>query len=281
MRVKGTWTFAAAGTNVRSPAASPPLPMSLAVILFLTLASGVTACLTVLAAFGGGMLLVALMASVLDYALLIPIYGAVMLLTAGWRLWLFRVNVDRPLMGAYMAGMLPGAAISAWVYMNLIAIAASQPWIKIGFGVYLVLYLVLPKIRVHMANRRRTMAMGGFLSGIATMIVGAVGPVGGPFFAAVNMPKLTFIAASAVSASTANLLKAPLFLVIWDRLGPEHLILIAAMGVAGMIGAAVGRRLIGRVNDRRFVLLVRLMMAVSAAKLIAWDGIGRLTGWTG
>mgnify|MGYP006919377736 CR=1 FL=1 len=33
--------------------------MSLAVILFLTAASGVTACMTVLAAFGGGVLLVA------------------------------------------------------------------------------------------------------------------------------------------------------------------------------------------------------------------------------
>ena len=255
--------------------------MSLAVILFLTAASGVTACMTVLAAFGGGVLLVAVMASVLDYALLIPIYGAVMLMTASWRLWLFRGEVDRPLMGAYMVGMLPGAVISTWVYMNLIAIDAAQPWIKIGFGTYLVLYLILPKVRVNISNRRRAMSMGGFLSGIATMIVGAVGPIGGPFFAAVSMPKLTFIAASAVSATTANLLKAPALLIIWDRLGPEHLILIAAMGIAGMIGAATGRRLVGRINDRWFVLLVRVMMGVSAVKLIGWDGIGRLAGWTG
>jgi uncharacterized protein len=255
--------------------------MSIAVILFLTAASGVTACMTVLAAFGGGMLLVAMMASVLDYALLIPIYGAVMLMTASWRLWLFRGDVDRSLMGPYLLGMVPGAMISGWVYINLIAIEAAQPWIKIGFGAYLVIYLVLPKIRVNISNRQRAMSMGGFLSGVATMIVGAVGPVAGPFFAAVNMSKLTFVAASAVSATMANLFKAPTLLVIWDRLGPEHLALILAMGLAGMVGAATGRRLIGRINDQRFVTLVRIMMGVSAAKLIAWDGIGRLAGLTG
>lgn len=251
------------------------------IIVFLTAASGITACLSVLAAFGGGMLLVAVMASVMDYAILIPVYGAVILVTAGWRVWLFRRDLDFRLLTPYLAAMLPASAVSAWVYVSLVAIEAAQPWVKVGIGAYLMLYLALPKVRVRVAERRRAMAMGGALCGLATMIVGAVGPIGAPFFGAVSLPKMTFIATAAASATTANLLKAPTLFVIWDDLGPEHAVLVGAMAVAGFVGVAVGRRLVHRVDDRLFTRLVRGMIAVAAAKLMLWDGIGRVAGWTG
>ena len=71
---------------------------------FLFIATVLTMTLTVVTGMGGGVLLFAAMAMVIDYALLIPLFGSVQSGGATARMWLFRKHVHWNVLGLLRQG---------------------------------------------------------------------------------------------------------------------------------------------------------------------------------
>ena len=80
--------------------------ISVPIITFLFAGATVTAVISAIVGFGGGLSLFALMALVLDFALLIPVYGAVQFTSATSRVWFFRKDIVFPLFGWFLLAFL-------------------------------------------------------------------------------------------------------------------------------------------------------------------------------
>ncbi|MFC6670358.1 TSUP family transporter [Marinobacterium aestuariivivens] len=113
-----------------------PSALSLEQALLLTLLSGLTSMITAALGIGGGVLLLAVMASMLPVAALIPVHGLVQLGSNFNRALMTRRHVDWPRVAPFALGALFGALTAVWVLVQL-----PLSWIQLsvaGFILYLL-----------------------------------------------------------------------------------------------------------------------------------------------
>lgn len=231
-----------------------------------------TAIISSIVGFGGGLSLFALLALVLDFALLIPIYGAVQFTSAASRVWFFRKDVVLPLFGWFLLAFLPCYGISVVIWLHLIEMKEAQPVIKMAIALYLVFYVSLERLKIQGGNPKSLTIWAGIVSGLVSNIV-AIGAVQAPFFAALKLRKEEFVALLGVASFVANILKIPLFFFILDRLNVGHGVLIGALAIASFFGSWMGRNIMGRISDQTFKRLFFAALIVIACKLFFWDGV--------
>ncbi len=249
--------------------------LSTGVIAFLFASAIFTACMSAVAGIGG-ILLFALMAMVLEYAVLVPMYGIIQSTSAVSRVWLFRKEIIYPLFWAFLIPFIPAIAVSVVIWLYLIEIKEAQPFIKMGIALYLFVYLFSLKLRIKSSDPKRLMMVAGFLSGLFSIIVGVVGSIQAPFFAALKLRKEETVALFSIASLLANGMKIPLFIVIIDRLSASHGVLIALLAVSSFIGAFAGRKILGMINEATFRRILNILLFVIACKLFFWDGVRTL-----
>jgi len=114
----------------------------------------------------------------------------------------------------------------------------------------------------------RLLALGyGSAAGFTTMVANAGGPVMSLYLLTMRLAKLAFLGTAAWFFFLVNCFKVPfsigLGLLTWDSLA---LNLVLVPGVA--VGAVIGRRVIGRIEQSTFEWLVLVFTAVSAVNLV-------------
>ncbi|MEQ8196048.1 MAG: sulfite exporter TauE/SafE family protein [Rhodospirillales bacterium] len=246
--------------------------LGVSTIGFLFIGAAATAVISAIVGFGGGLSLFALLALVLDFALLIPIYGAVQFSSAASRVWFFRKDIVFPLFRSFLIAFLPCYGISVALWLYLIEAKEAQPYLKMAIGVYLILYVGIERMRIEGGDPKRLAIWAGIISGLLSNIV-AVGAIQAPFFAGLKLRKEEFVALMAVASAVVNGLKIPLFLFILDRLSVDAFILIALLALASFLGAGLGRRVIGVISEVRFRQIFYAALILIAAKLFFWDGV--------
>ncbi len=229
--------------------------------------------LTVVTGMGGGVLLFAAMALVIDYALLIPLFGSVQSGGATARMWLFRKHIHWNVLGLFLMAYIPGALLGTLVWIKLIALAEWQPYIKMGIAIYIVLFLVFGRsIKVAASSTKRLMLTGGVLTGFGSMTVGAVAPLMAPFFIALKLNKNDFTGTWAVASFITSVTKIPLLFIIWDQVHITHGGLVALLFAGSFIGAYLGKMIFDRTSEVFFRRALATFMLLIACKLFVWDG---------
>ncbi|MEX2450681.1 MAG: sulfite exporter TauE/SafE family protein [Rhodospirillales bacterium] len=239
---------------------------------FLFAGAAVTAVISAIVGFGGGLSLFALLALVLDFALLIPVYGAVQFSSAVSRVWFFRKDIVFPLFWWFLVAFLPCYGISVFLWLYLIEAKEAQPYLKMAIGLYLILYVGIERLKIQGGNPKGLAIWAGVISGLLSNIV-AVGAIQAPFFAALKLRKEEFIALLAVASAVVNGLKIPLFLFILDRIEVDTAVLIGLLALASFLGAGIGRRIVGVISEVRFRQIFYAALVLIAAKLFFWDGV--------
>jgi uncharacterized membrane protein YfcA len=115
----------------------------------------------------------------------------------------------------------------------------------------------------------------GFATGALNMVVGVIAPVLGALIIRRDLSKEAMVGTLGFFGFIGNLLKIAGFSLIgfsFAEYGP----LIAAMVPAAILGTNAGRHLLGRIDERRFLVAFRLVLAALALKLVLWDGIAAL-----
>jgi uncharacterized protein len=97
----------------------------------------------------------------------------------------------------------------------------------------------------------------GAASGLGSALLGSVGPLTAPFFLAAGLTRAAYIGTEAASALTLHLTKIATYGAGNLLTGPV-LLYGVALTPAALLGAWVGKKIIGRVSDRVFVLLVEI-----------------------
>jgi uncharacterized protein len=216
------------------------------------------AMLSAVAGFGGGVLLLPVFTALFGIRVAVPMLTLTQLSSNGARVWLNRESLRWPLIGWFAVGAVPFAVGGGL----LLAHAPLGP-LKRLLGVFLIGVVLWRRLRRPPGKPTdRSFIAVGAGSGLGSALLGSVGPLTAPFFLAYGLTRASYLGTEAASALTMHLSKIAAY-GAGSLLTGRVLIYGAVLTPATILGAWVGRRLVGRISDRAFVVLVEAGLLVS------------------
>ncbi len=219
------------------------------------------------AGFGGALLLLPVLTLAVGAKSAVPILTVAQLLGNLSRAGFGRRKIRwRPAL-LFSAGAIPAGVIGARLFVDL-----PSAFILRVIGCFLLIVVALRHTRL---GKRRIpeglLAPAGACVGVLSAIAGSAGPLGAAVFLSLQLPAQAYVASEAVTAVLMHLTKS----VVYGRyaaLGLGDLLRGIALGGSLVLGSWTGRKLIGRMPERGFSLLVEALLVVSAVALIAGSG---------
>jgi uncharacterized membrane protein YfcA len=211
------------------------------------------ALLSSVAGFGGGVLLLPVFTVLFGLRVAVPMLTLTQLSSNGSRVWFNRHELRWPLIGWFALGAVPFAVLGG----VLLTHAPLAP-LKSLLGVFLIGVVVWRRVQ----RQPRTPADPAFVavgaaSGLGSALLGSVGPLTAPFFLAVGLTRAAYVGTEAASALTMHLTKIATY-GAGELLTGQVLLYGAALTPATLLGAWAGRKIVGHIGDRLFVLLVEI-----------------------
>ncbi|WP_245601077.1 sulfite exporter TauE/SafE family protein [Marinobacterium jannaschii] len=243
-----------------------PLEMiPLDAIGLLILTAAFTSFITAAVGIGGGVLLLAVMASLVPPAALIPVHGLVQFGSNGGRAWLTRRHCDWSLVGGFALGALVGAVLAYFIVVQL-----PLQWIQLAVAGFILFLVWGPKPKQMDLGPKGRILFGG-LTTLVSMFVGATGPLVASVVYRQSADKLAVSATFASCMSVQHLLKLLVFSVagfaFWQWL-PLVLLMIGA----GFVGTWLGLKVLNRLPVKLFSQLFKLVITLLALRLL-WQGL--------
>jgi uncharacterized membrane protein YfcA len=217
--------------------------------------------LTAAFGIGGGAFLLAVMASLIPPAALIPVHGVVQIGSNALRALVMMRHTYLPPIGAFAAGSGMGAVLG-----GLVTLEIPPAVIQIGVGAF-ILWSVLLKSAVWIS---RAPFLAGGISSFLTMFFGATGLFVANFVSSLDISRTSHVATHAVLMTFQHVLKVAVFAVLGFVYTP-WVELIFLMITAGFIGTLIGRHVLFRVTDDVFKHAFRAILVLLAMRLI-WSG---------
>jgi uncharacterized membrane protein YfcA len=227
----------------------------------ITAASFGTSFITAAFGIGGGTVLLAILASLIPPAALIPVHGLVQLGSNAGRAAIMFSHRDQGVLLAFTAGSVAGVALGSSVVVQL-----PPHVLKVGVGLF-ILWSVLTAPPAFM---RKSAAITGVLSSFLTMFFGGTGPFVAAYVKTLGGSRKTFVATHALLMTVQHLLKTVAFGFLGFAFG-QWLPLIGAMVCAGFLGTVAGRQVLFKINEARFRVILNAILIVLALRLI-WAG---------
>lgn len=216
------------------------------------------------AGFGAGLIMLPLLAAIVGVRAAAPILTVTLLIGNLSRIWWSRHEMDRLVAVRFLAGAVPATAIGAIFYAG-----ATSEWLRWIIGGFLI--AALP-IRRFMLSRQvpillRHFPLIGACFGILSAIVVTIGPVLTPFFLAYGLRRGAFIATEAACAFAMHVTRGVVFarysLLTWQTAAVG-----VALGSTMFVGSWVGRRLLDRMSDRVFLLIIEVVLVAAGLQFL-------------
>ena len=235
------------------------------VLLALVAASYVSSLITAAFGIGGGGLLLAVMATLVPTAALIPVHGVVQLGSNAGRMLFFLRDVFWPALPVFAAGSLVGTVAGGLVVVELPAAA-----VQIGIGCF-VIWTVLARPPRWL---REMPFIGGLVSSFLTMFFGATGLFVASYTKSFALGRHAHVATHATLMTLQHGLKVIVFGFLGFAFADWGWVILA-MVLAGAAGTWSGRHVLNRIDDRRFGLALNALLILISLRLI-WQGVGEL-----
>jgi uncharacterized membrane protein YfcA len=208
----------------------------------------------------GGMLLLAVMLLKLEPGVAIPVHGIVQLVSNGSRAFFLRQHVNWRTVWRFAWPLLPGGALGIWL---LAYVPPSGSRIAIGSFVLASTWLKSFFSIGRGATAERALPVGGALVGFFSTLVGATGPLLGPFVLALELGAQGTIATLAACQIFQHGSKVLLFGLRGFNLG-GYLLPCLGLSVCAVAGSAIGTRLLDHLPEKAFRLSVKLTLSALA-----------------
>lgn len=243
-----------------------PILDNLELSLLLIISASGTSFITAAMGIGGGVLLLAILASVLPPAALIPVHGLVQLGSNGNRAWLTRQHIDWCMVKSFSAGALIGAFTASFVVIQL-----PLHLIQLCVGLFILFLVWAPKpAKQQLGEKGQVLAGAG--TTFTSMFVGATGPLVASFLHRQSYDKHQITATFAACMSLQHLLKMLVFSVVGFAVW-QWLPLIMLMIIGGAAGTWLGLRALNRIPTRYFQVAFKTLITLLAIRLL-WQAFG-------
>ena len=230
--------------------------------------SAVTSFISAAFGLGGGMVLLAVMATILPAAALVPIHGVVQIGSNISRAAVMARYIHLPVLLPMTLGGLIGAVMG-----GLIAVRLPDWLLFLAVGIF-VLWSAWSKGSLGLG--RATLFLGGGISGFLTMFIGGTGPFVAAVIKTLNLDPMAHVGTQAGCMVFQHGLKIAVFGILGFNYAP-YLPLIAGMVTTGVVGTLVGRRVLHGMGEGRFRLALTILLTLLGLRLL-WMAASILLG---
>lgn len=179
--------------------------------------------------------------------------------------WAYRRSVDRRLLLRLVLPVLIGVG-GGVVFLRLVDDLVLRRTIGVILLVLLVVQLVASRRPAAQTGSRVAGQVYGALAGFTTMVANAGGPPMNLYLLREQREKWTFLGTTAWFFMAVNLIKLP-FMVGLGLVTHRSLLLLPLLAPVVLIGAALGRWAVSRINQVWFTRIVTCFVAISAVQL--------------
>lgn len=238
----------------------PPGLDALTALLLIAI-SFFTSALTAAFGIGGGVAMLGALAGTVAPNVIIAVHGVVQFGSNIGRALLQRRYAHWPAIWRFLAGAIAGIAAGAWLF-----VALPERALLGTLGLFILIMVWVPKPKIPGLSQAGLVA-GGAISSVLTMFVGATGPFVQAVLLPLGLDRKGQIATHAVMMSAQHALKVIAFgfigvaLVAW-------LPLIAAMIASGFAGTVLGARLLEKMPERLFQIILKGLLTLIALDLL-------------
>jgi|GEM_PF-62830 len=233
--------------------------------LLLLLGGGfVAATLASVTGFGGAAILLPITVAVFGVREAIPILTIAQLVGNGSRVWFNRRELSLPVTKWFALGGVPSAAVGGVLFAS-----APVPVLIRLLGLLLILMVAwrhIPKKR-EWPMPLRGFAIVGAISGFLSALLGSVGPLVAPFFLAYGLLKGAYIGTEALAAVIMHITK----IATYSRMSVMTLHNVEMgliLGPVMILGSLVGKRIVDRIPEKVFVLLVEFTLVIAGMRFL-------------
>ncbi|MCT7378037.1 sulfite exporter TauE/SafE family protein [Chelativorans salis] len=245
------------------------LPQGMGDFVFILLlgVSFLSSLITVAFGIGGGAALLAVMATLVPPAALIPTHGVVQIGSNLGRALVTVRHVYWPAIPAFLLGSIVGAGAG-----GLLVVGIPPYMVQIGVGAF-ILWSVFG--RPPKGVRDWPLLVGAF-SSFLTMFFGATGPFVAIYTKSHSLPRHAHVATHAMLMTIQHGVKTVAFGLLGFAF-TEWLFFIVAMILFGLAGTLTGRLLLNRMDDHRFRYALNIVLSILAVRLI-FGGLQQFIG---
>ncbi len=236
-----------------------PADLGAGISSFLIGFAAFTSFITAAAGIGGGVLLLAVMASLVPPAILIPLHGVVQIGSNAGRAVLMWRHTNWAVVVPFIGGSVVGATLGGLTVVQL-----PPAVLNIGLGLF-ILWSAWTK-GVALPSRFASVATGVF-SSFLTMFFGATGPFVAAMIKRLKLGRMEHVASHAVAMVGQHAIKVVAFGLLGFSFGP-YVGLLTAMVASGFIGTVIGKRLLMKVDDELFHRITAIVLSVLALRLL-------------
>jgi uncharacterized membrane protein YfcA len=219
----------------------------------------VASTLAAVAGFGGAAVLLPVLVVAFGVRDAVPILTVAQLIGNGSRVWFNRDRLDLGVVGWFAAGGVPLAFLGGLLFAR-----APLPALARLLGLFLLLVVAWRHLRLRPARRPslRAFALVGAAASFLSALLGSVGPLMAPFFLAYGLVKGAYIGTEALATVVMHVTK----LIAYRQaavLSGTALMAGAAIGPIMILGSYTGKRIVDRISERAFVVLIEATMVVA------------------
>lgn len=219
----------------------------------------VAATLAAVTGFGGAAVLLPVLVVAFGVRDAVPILTVAQLIGNGSRVWFNRNALDYRVVAWFALGGVPLALVGGVLFAR--APLASLTRL---LGAFLLLVVAWRRLRPRAIVRPplRAFALIGAAASFLSALLGSVGPLMAPFFLAYGLLKGAYIGTEALSTVVMHVAK----LVAYRGaavLSDASILIGLAIGPLMIVGSWTGKRIVDRLPERVFVLLIEATMTAA------------------
>jgi uncharacterized membrane protein YfcA len=217
------------------------------------------ATLAAVTGFGGAAVLLPVLVAAFGARLAVPVLTVAQLIGNGSRVWFNRRELDYRVVGWFALGGVPAAIVGSLLFASAPLSALTRL-----IGAFLVLIVIWRRVgrEVHWRPSLRAFAGIGAVSSILSSLVGSVGPLMAPLFLAFGLVKGAYIGTEALATVVMHVTK----LLVYRQAAvlPNSAIVAGlALGPVMIAGSWVGKRIVDRIPEHVFVLIIEATMVAA------------------
>jgi len=240
-------------------------------IFSLIILSGLAALMSSVFGIAGGVFLLAGLSMIVAPTSIIPMHAAVQTFGGIVRLTVFRQYLNFGIIKSFYIWMLFGALIGSILLYTVHSINPSFLLIIIG------LFIVYSSASFGASNRKitiRKISTLGIICGALGLFVGSTGPIVSVWLLDNGVVKEEHIACKSAIGIGLHALKIPIFIFLLDFDFSLYIIPMLVMCSSVLVFSVVGKSIIKKFDDSKFIIIVKLLLAIVGINIIIKEFLG-------